>query len=186
MPERVGLPEKLLATHHALEGTQIPHAFGGALALAFHGEPRATVDIDVNVFAGREQSAAALGALASAGAAVDGAREQAAQAGQCRAMLGQTPIDIFFADLAFHRDMQRAVRNVPFAGESIPIVGAEHLMVCKMWFNRPKDWIDIEQMLVTVPDLRVSEVRRWMNEIAGPDDARTQRLDALLREMLAR
>ena len=36
----------------AIDGRSMatPHAFGGALALAYHAEPRATVDIDLNVF----------------------------------------------------------------------------------------------------------------------------------------
>ena len=30
--------------------SELPHAFGGALALAYYAEPRSTIDIDVNVF----------------------------------------------------------------------------------------------------------------------------------------
>jgi hypothetical protein len=42
------LPEKVVAIDRALD--DVPHAFGGALALAYYAEPRATVDIDLNVF----------------------------------------------------------------------------------------------------------------------------------------
>ena len=38
------LPGKILATHDAL--AEVDHAFGGAIALAYYAEPRATVDID--------------------------------------------------------------------------------------------------------------------------------------------
>lgn len=45
------LAGKLLAIHHALDRGGIPHAFGGAIALAYLiEEPRATKDINVNVF----------------------------------------------------------------------------------------------------------------------------------------
>ena len=44
------LPDKVLAIHKALSKAKIAHAFGGALALAYYAEPRATIDIDVNVF----------------------------------------------------------------------------------------------------------------------------------------
>ena len=45
------LTERIVALHAALHGADIPHAFGGALALAFcTAEPRGTQDIDVNVF----------------------------------------------------------------------------------------------------------------------------------------
>ena len=38
----------MLAIDAAL--AKIPHAFGGALALAYYAEPRATIDIDLNLF----------------------------------------------------------------------------------------------------------------------------------------
>lgn len=44
------LVAKVVAIHHALEQAGLAHAIGGALALAYHGEPRATVDIDAKVF----------------------------------------------------------------------------------------------------------------------------------------
>ena len=42
--------EKIVAIEGALALADIPHAFGGANALAYYGTPRATADIDLNVF----------------------------------------------------------------------------------------------------------------------------------------
>ncbi len=45
------LAEKVVALHHALDAAEMPHAFGGALALGWcTRQPRGTADIDVNVF----------------------------------------------------------------------------------------------------------------------------------------
>ena len=51
-PDRMSvLGQRLLAIHEALTGGGIPHAFGGAIALAYcTEEPRGTRDLDVNVF----------------------------------------------------------------------------------------------------------------------------------------
>ncbi len=47
----MGLPEKIIAIHEHLAAAGLPHAFGGALALAWcTGRARGTIDIDVNVF----------------------------------------------------------------------------------------------------------------------------------------
>ena len=43
--------QTVLAVHDHLIGAGVEHAFGGALALAYYAEPRATADVDVNVFA---------------------------------------------------------------------------------------------------------------------------------------
>src|SRR4029079_9320585 len=44
----MNLAERIVALDEAL--ADVPHAFGGALALAYYAEPRATVDIDLNLF----------------------------------------------------------------------------------------------------------------------------------------
>src|SRR5213594_2717229 len=52
----------------ALEQGGIPYAIGGAIALGFYAAPRATVDVDVNVFVSPERELArALDALRGAG-----------------------------------------------------------------------------------------------------------------------
>jgi len=178
--------DKVVEVDRALSQAGIRHAFGGAICLAYYAEPRATIDIDVNVFVPEASAPAVLEAMSKLGMATGRAAADVARSGQCRLNWGPNPVDLFFANLEFHDAMARAARLVPYPPDVIPILAPEHLMVCKALFNRPKDWLDIEQMLVTVADLRVREVRRWMDEIAGPDDARTQRLDALIREMLAR
>jgi hypothetical protein len=184
MPET--FDAKVLGAHHALDAAGLAHAVGGAIALGYYAVPRATVDIDLNVFIDEDHASRALAALAALGVDTAGAEAQIARSGQRRVMWDRTPVDLFFANLAFHEAMARSVRRVPFAGEVIPILAPEHLLVCKALFDRQKDWLDIEQMLVSVADLRVAEVRRWMSEIAGDDDGRTKRVDALIREMLAR
>jgi hypothetical protein len=62
------LTQKVPAVHRSLDGAGIHHAFGGAIAFAYHGVPRATADVDVNVFLGVEgwpQIRRALGPLGS-------------------------------------------------------------------------------------------------------------------------
>lgn len=44
------MAQRIVAIHASLEGGEIPHAFGGAIALAFHTlRPRATSDININI-----------------------------------------------------------------------------------------------------------------------------------------
>src|SRR4051812_8715406 len=144
------LSAKVVAIDAALGEAAIRHAFGGALALAYYAEPRATIDVDVNVFAGPDRHHRVAEALAPLGA--DPGTDEAALArdGQCRIWWGRTPIDLFYAYDELHDEMARQARRVPFGDDEIPVLGPEHLLVCKAVFDRPKDWIDIEQMLTAV------------------------------------
>lgn len=174
------LPEKVVAVHEACVGAALGHAFGGALALAYYAEPRATIDIDLNVFVAAERHGDVADALTPLGVDVTGDATALVRDGQCRWRWGRTPLDLFFAYDPFHDAMRAGARTVPFAQTTIPVLAPEHLTVCKAVFNRPKDWLDIEQILVGADALDAAEVRDWMRRIVGADDERAARLDGLL------
>ena len=136
--------EQLVALHRALDEAQIPHAFGGALALAYCARPRSTDDIDVNVAVAPAELDRVLAAL-PAGVELTGKETTlAASDGQLRLWWGRTAIDIFFVQHPFHDDIARHARIVPFADIEIPVISGEHLVVCKAMFDRTKDWQDID------------------------------------------
>lgn len=166
--------------HRELAAGKVPHAFGGALALAYYAEPRATIDIDLNVFLAATDYGRLLAILRPLGVSDGPDASVVERDGQCRLWWGRTPIDLFFAYDALHEAMRRAIRTEPFANATIPILGPEHLVVCKAIFNRPKDWLDIEQVAVTVEDLDTAEILSWLGRILGGDDPRNQRVAALL------
>jgi hypothetical protein len=173
------LAQRIAQLDHAL--ASIPHAFGGALALAYYAEPRATIDIDLNVFVPVERFTDVATPLLDLGVSVDDAvAELVRRDGQARVMWESTPIDLFFAYDAFHDAAASARRTVPFADGTIPILSPEHLIVCKTVFNRPKDWVDIDAMLATELALDVAEVLRWVGRIAGDRDPRFERIASVL------
>jgi hypothetical protein len=173
------LAQRIVALHQALDA--IPHAFGGALALAYYAEPRATIDIDLNVFVTVDRFTDVARPLLDLGASVDDTiAELIRRDGQARVMWESTPIDLFFAYDPFHDAAARARRTVPFAGGTIEVLAPEHLIVCKVVFNRPKDWVDIDAMLETDLALDGAEVLRWVGRIAGDTDPRFDRIAGLL------
>lgn len=175
----LSLAERIVALDAALD--DVPHAFGGALALAYYAEPRATVDIDVNVFVPVDRFPVVAGALRGVGVAVDeGVAEVVRRDGQVRVLWERTPVDLFFSYDPFHDAAAAARRVVAFADTGIPILAAEHLIVCKAVFNRPKDWVDIEAMLVHGTEPDIAEVMRWVGRIAGDTDPRFERLALVL------
>ena len=174
------LPEKVVAIDAALAGARIPHAFGGALALAYYAEPRATVDVDVNIFLEPEAAGDVEAALVPLGVVPHPDRMALERDGQSRWSWDRTPVDLFFANHPIHEAMRDAVRNVPFGAERIAILSPEHLLLCKVAFDRPKDWLDIEQIVLLTPDLDHREIDAWLGRILENGDPRRERLAELL------
>jgi hypothetical protein len=175
----LSLAGRVVALHQALQ--QVPHAFGGALALAYYAEPRATVDIDLNLFVPTERLAEVAAPLRDLGVTIDAdVAGLIERDGQARAWWDATPIDLFFAYDAFHEAAARARRSVPFADVDIPILAPEHLMVCKVIFDRPRDWVDIDAMRALPQTIDAPEVLRWVARLAGDEDRRYERVATLL------
>jgi hypothetical protein len=170
------LPEKVLGVHGCLARAEIAHAFGGALALAYYAEPRATIDIDINVFVPPSDHDRVQTALQPVGVQPLDAL-LTTRDGQCRTWWDDTPIDLFFAYDELHRAMRGALRTLPFGEDRIPVLAPEHLVICKAIFDRPKDWLDIEQVLVCVEDLDLGEIRASLQRIVGAQNPRCERFE---------
>jgi hypothetical protein len=180
LDEEPSLPEKVIVIHETFGDLRIPHALGGALALAYYADPRATIDIDINVFVPVDQGKRVVDALSELGidsTMVDIATLQ--RDGQCRLWWGDNAVDLFFAYDPFHDEMRKQIRRVPFAGLTVPILAPEHLAVCKAMFDRRKDWMDIEQMLIAADDLDIPSIEGWLERMVGENDPRLARLREL-------
>jgi hypothetical protein len=177
----VTLPEKVVALHQGLANKRIPHAFGGAIALAYWTQdPRGTSDIDLNVFVPAADSSVVLEALPVGVAHPDGTAEVIARDGQIRLWWDETPIDLFFDYVPVHADAARHSREVPFAGTNIPILGPTELTVFKVMFDRTRDWADIEAM-VSASTVDLDAVRTQLRSMLEANDARFDRLSEAVR-----
>ena len=174
--------EKVLKLNQAFAEQGIPYAFGGAIALNYHREPRSTLDIDINVFLppdGRGDVLAVLSSLYTADE--ERITSDLAQQGQTRSLWGSTFVDLFFTNTEFHESMAERVSYEPFGEAQLPVISAEDLLVCKVLYDRPKDWLDIEAVAGTRGNaLDKDYVRRWVGEFLTEDDPRLARLNSLV------
>lgn len=175
------LPERLLELHRALTRRSLPHAFGGAIALAYWTlDPRGTSDIDVNVFVPVTDSGRVLDALPDGIAQPEGTEEAIRRDGQIRLWWDETPVDLFFDYAPVHADAARERQSVPFAGTEIPVLGPIELAVFKAMFDRTRDWADIEAM-IAANALDLDAVHESLRAMLGPEDHRFARLDEAKR-----
>ena len=173
------LAQRLLAVHDALTAASLPHAFGGAIALAYcTEEPRGTRDLDVNVFIDPARASEVFKALPTSVTFADADVEAAEREGQVRVWWEDTPIDIYLDIHRFHEEVVRGVRQMPFLDRTIPVLGCTSLAVFKALFDRTKDWADIEAMVETGA-MNVSEAHTWLGRMVGPEHAATRRMASL-------
>jgi hypothetical protein len=184
-PLPLALDEKIAALERALAEAQLPHAFGGALALAYYATPRGTHDIDLNLFVPAARAERVLALLAGLGVATGGetALREIRERGQTRLRWEHTPLDLFFSTDALHESCLERVRRVPFGADEIAILSAEDLAVFKAIFDRPKDWSDLAEVLYAQgPDFDAAYVTGWLRRILPEDDARLRHFETLVRE----
>ena len=173
------LVERVVALHRSLRAAGVPHAFGGAIALAYRTlDPRGTSDIDVNLFLPAGDAQRGLAGLPDGVKLPDGLAGTIARDGQARVFWDDTPLDLFFSYAPVHADAAEHAELVPFAGTEIPILGAVELAVFKAMFDRTRDWADLEAM-AAAGTLDAGAVAAALTPMVGASDARLARLRAV-------
>ncbi|HXR29941.1 MAG TPA: hypothetical protein VN752_02220 [Solirubrobacterales bacterium] len=174
------LVDKLFAIHDSLTQAGIPHAFGGAVALAYCvEEPRGTRDLDVNIFVDAAKADETLARLPSG---IRIRRKDLAKVrrdGQARLDWDGTPVDVFLNNIPLHEAVAAAVVWVPLAGREVPVLDCASLAIFKAFFDRTKDWADLEAIAQATPE-DIEEAATTIADLVGEDDPAVQRLGALI------
>lgn len=170
------LVKKLLAIHKALKERSLPHAFGGAIALAYCvEEPRGTRDLDVNIFVDADDAARVLAALPEGVVVGEADIEAVKRDGQTRLFWDGVPVDVFLNNLPLHEEVANGVLWVEMEDEQIPVLDCASLVVFKSFFNRTRDWGDIEEVAVATPE-DVKAASEVVAALVGEDDPSYRRL----------
>jgi hypothetical protein len=170
------LVEKLLAIHEALKDHSLPHAFGGAIALAYCvEEPRGTRDLDVNVFVDAEKAAEVLAALPEGVRVADADVDAVIRDGQTRLFWEGVPVDVFLNNLPLHEEVASGVIWVELEGKQIPVLDCASLVIFKSLFARTRDWGDIEDVALATPE-DVDAAVKAVAGLVGEDDPSYKRL----------
>jgi hypothetical protein len=169
----------------ALDDAGLPNALGGAIALAAWGVPRATVDVDMNVFVGDADLPRVFDVLERLGVEVD--RDQAMREHEARGMFvvrsaDEMRIDVFTPSIDFSWEAAKRVVRRNLLGSEVSVLSAESLAVFKLLFFRSKDIADLERLVGTQKGrMDTAWVRKWISDMMGDDDPRVSKWDELVR-----
>ncbi len=170
------LVEKLFTIHDSLTEAGLAHAFGGAIALAYCvEEPRGTRDLDVNIFIDASKAESVLASLP------DGVRvrkvdiDKVVRDGQARLDWDGTPIDVFLNNIPLHEAVAGSVVWVQLEGRDIPVLDCASLAIFKAFFDRTKDWADLEAIAIATPE-DIDAAAATIAELVGGDDPAVEKL----------
>lgn len=168
-------PEVARRLADALESAAIPYAVGGAIAYGLHAPPRATNDVDLNVFVPPAALDPVLDALEAAGARIDrpAALRSAEDRGDFRVTFSGMRVDVFVPSIPLCAEAERRTCTGTLRGRPIRVLSAEDLAVFKLLFFRGKDLLDVERLVAFQgAGLDTRYVRRWLVDLVGEGDER--------------
>lgn len=134
-------------------------AVGGSLALGIWSTPRATLDVDLNVYAQSHdqvdslfQSLSVLGAVYLSEAhgqnpiTLPEAREKSAKDAIIHCTINNIDCDLFLDRTAAQRASKRRKKAVVIRRRTVNFVDAETLACYKLVWQRPKDLVDLDML----------------------------------------
>jgi len=145
----------------------------GGLALQFWGEQRLTKDVDLTVLTGVGNEEIYIDKfLVKFASRIGGAREFALRS---RVLLLKTEsgvgVDVSLGAVPFEAGMvARAVYKEYLPGITLKICTAEDLIVLKAFAARPRDWNDIETVLIKQSALDWKYILEQLTPLAGFQD----------------
>jgi hypothetical protein len=173
------LTARIVELHRSLARANLPHAFGGALALAWcTRRARGTIDIDINVFISSDDWEDVIDALPGEIRVTRRDRQLFKRDGQVRLWWDTTPVDLFLNTTPYHDQVAGRVRRERFAEHVIPFLSCDDLAVFKAFYNRTKDWADLEEMQAA-RTLDVDRVIALISQYLGSDDERVEKLNQM-------
>jgi hypothetical protein len=152
----------------------VPYAVMGGLAARVHGIPRPTHDVDFTIAVSRERLPEIYRALSEIGYTIpeqyeSGWVDQVAGMPLVKARMylegHGIDIDIFLAESAFQEELLQRRQREQMYDLSVWIVTPEDLILLKLISHRPRDLIDIGDVLFTQGELDKAYLRHWAERL---------------------
>lgn len=146
-----------------LEAHKIPFVIIGGLAVSVWGEPRATKDIDVKVFLGEKTSKHLKELVAQQ---FEDVKQPIPLIITARTPQG-VPVDFLIAIPGYEQQILSRARFVDWQGLKLPFCSPEDLVIQKIVADRPRDWEDVESILIEQHGkLDQAYIRNWLAQFA--------------------
>jgi predicted nucleotidyltransferase len=149
-----------------LEHEGIPFVVTGGLANAVWGEPRTTRDVDLKVYIG-ERSAKEFANLVAREFAPATPIPGGPTLIVSIAVLPDVTVDFLIAIPGYEEEVLARAQPVHFGEMTLSVCSPEDFIIHKVIADRPKDWADVEGVLIEQRDRLDQEyIRTWLAQFA--------------------
>jgi len=149
-----------------LERENIPFIVVGGLANAVWGEPRTTRDVDLKVYIG-ERTAREFAALVAEEFAPATPTPDGPALVVSIAMLPDVMVDFLIAIPGYEEELLARARSFEFGEMTLPVCSPEDFIIQKIIADRPKDWADVEGVLIEQHNqLDQKYIHIWLEQFA--------------------
>jgi len=157
---------------------QIRHAVMGGIAVRAYGIPRPTFDVDFTIAIERSKLAELYEAVCALGYTVPeaytkGRVDQVAGMPLVRFRLyleGRgVDVDVFLAESAFQEELLSRRRHAAVDDRPVWLVSPEDLVLLKLIAARPRDILDVADVLFTQGQLDTAYMRNWATKLGVLD-----------------
>lgn len=172
------LESALRSVIQVLDQRSIPYAVMGGLAVRVYAIPRFTNDVDLTISLGRDELPALFEALRSINCEIPppywtGWLDSVAGLPLFKAVFigseRSVEIDLFVAETKFQQSLIQRRQRIQVGTEQIAFVSPEDLILLKLIASRPRDLIDVQDILFTMGELNVEYLEKWAKELSISD-----------------
>ncbi|MGL4513051.1 MAG: nucleotidyl transferase AbiEii/AbiGii toxin family protein [Lacipirellulaceae bacterium] len=174
MPTIEEVEESLLAIVALLDRERIRYAVMGGLAVRVYTIPRATQDVDITIEVEEDRLPNLRDALYDAGCSIppvydSGWLDRVAGMPLFKVARhvdsGVVDVDLFVVESAFQASMLRRTVRTELKGRTIWLVSPEDLVLLKLAADRPRDRIDVQDLLFALGDLDEAYLDQWAERL---------------------
>jgi len=182
------LTESLIEIAGLFDSLAVPYVVMGGFAVRIHGIPRPTHDVDFTCGLERDDLPRFFAAAINAGYTVPeqylrGWVDQVAGMSLVKIRLyleeQGIDVDIFLAECKFQKSILARRLTETLDGHAITFVTAEDLILLKLIASRPRDLVDVQDVLFTQGQLDETYLRHWAGELGV-----AEKLEQALRDAL--